>query len=256
MRETNLRSLPANDQLEFLDWEARRVSTARQVTIVLARCTGVSEPDAASLTVGEREALLLEIRRLMFGDRMSCVLRCPSESCREKMDLDLNVGDLLLPSSFGLPSIHEIVLDGCLVRFRLPDGADQEAVAPLAVADESAAVEALLERCVLSVEQDGEPVTRVSPLLAERISEEMSLRDPQAEIVLEPNCPSCGQSFRTVLDAASFFFTELAARARTLLEEIHLLASHYHWSEAQILSLPERRRKLYLGLVQAGRSLA
>ena len=34
-----------------------------------------------------------------------------------------------------------------------------------------------------------------------------------------------------------------------LYEEIHVLAMHYHWSEAAILALPRNKRQRYLALV-------
>jgi hypothetical protein len=33
------------------------------------------------------------------------------------------------------------------------------------------------------------------------------------------------------------------------MEEIHLLALHYHWSEAAILALPASKRQRYLALL-------
>jgi hypothetical protein len=37
-------------------------------------------------------------------------------------------------------------------------------------------------------------------------------------------------------------------RVDELLEEIHLLASRYHWSEKEILEVPESRRRVYINL--------
>jgi hypothetical protein len=33
------------------------------------------------------------------------------------------------------------------------------------------------------------------------------------------------------------------------MEEVHVLALHYHWSEAAILALPSPKRQRYLGLL-------
>ena len=33
------------------------------------------------------------------------------------------------------------------------------------------------------------------------------------------------------------------------MEEIHVLALHYHWSEAEILGLPSPKRQRYLALL-------
>ena len=71
---------------------------------LLSRCLthlppgeAVTSPRIAALTVGDREALLLHLRRLTFGDRMQCTLTCPQSDCGELMDFELNVSDLLQP---------------------------------------------------------------------------------------------------------------------------------------------------------------
>lgn len=254
MRETNLRALSAHNQIEFLDWDIGSVPPARKVTCVLAKCGDLSEQEAASLTVGEREGLLLKLRQATFGERMACILECPRPECREKMDLDITVQDLLMPRNGVALGIHEASFDGYRVRFRLPNGADQEAVASLAQVDETQAVHVLLRRCLVEVECDGKRQEEIPLAISDRISDAMEALDPQAQIVIEPLCPACGNTFRTILDTASFFFAEATAHARTLLEEVHVLASFYHWSEAAILSIPQRRRKFYLDLVEAAQA--
>jgi hypothetical protein len=47
-------------------------------------------------------------------------------------------------------------------------------------------------------------------------------------------------------DIAAFFGAEMEARARRLLDEVHLIAGRYHWAEAEILSLPFSRRQAYI----------
>src|SRR5437773_12011973 len=83
-RAFRLRPLSGKDAVEFLDESPR----ARTVTELLARCAGLSEQAAAELTVGDREALLLHLRRLTLGDLAPCVLKCPRSACGERMDLD------------------------------------------------------------------------------------------------------------------------------------------------------------------------
>lgn len=258
MRETNLRPLAAPEQIEFLGWDAGRGAVARTVTAVLARCVGVSETEAARWTVGEREFWLLQLRRVTLGERIACVLRCPRAECRERMDLDLHITGLLVSRPSPEPS-HEVVLDGCHVRFRLPNGEDQEHAAGVVKLSEEEAVRDLLARCVVSVERDGSPLDEVPPAVIPLLSEAMARLDPQAEIVLEPTCPACGVGFRTVFDTASYFFGELAAHARLLADEVHQLATRYKWSEADILGMPQARRRLYLGMAdghRAGRAMS
>jgi hypothetical protein len=40
-----------------------------------------------------------------------------------------------------------------------------------------------------------------------------------------------------------------------LYDEVHTLAWHYHWSEAEILALPRVRRQLYLSRVDRARGM-
>jgi hypothetical protein len=260
-REVRLRPIGSGDEGFLLDTKGRLLP-AHRVTALLARCVerlGSAEPatDEAvrSLTVGDREALLLHLRRLSLGDRLQGVVNCPAPDCGEKMDLDLNMGDLLLP-----PYDHrrrsyeaEIAEDGSSyrVRFRLPTGADQEDAAILARSDSHAAAERLLHGCVEGVADEvGEPVETLPPAMADQISDAMSELDPQAELTLSLTCPVCTHAFLAPFDAAAYLFQELDDQARHLYREVHLLAFYYHWSEAEIISLPNRKRRLYLELLE------
>lgn len=80
--------------------------------------------------------------------------------------------------------------------------------------------------------------------------EQMALADPMAETRLTLNCPTCGSQWDETLDIAAFLWTEIEARAKGLLFEIHTLASAYGWTEKEILSMSEPRRRLYMEMVQ------
>jgi len=77
----------------------------------------------------------------------------------------------------------------------------------------------------------------------------MAELDPQAELLLNLSCPVCGHAFSTVFDTATFLFQELARRAGNLYREVHLLAFHYHWSEAEIMGMTAAKRHRYLDLL-------
>jgi hypothetical protein len=255
-RVATVRALTGADEIAIATLETS--SAAARVTALLARAVErlgpiqpVGSDVTATLTVGDREALVLHVRRLTLGDRLACMIRCPQ--CREPMDLDLRVSDLLLPSTPDEPVEHELDLDdggtAYHVSFRLPTGADLEDAATVAARDGIAeAARRILRRCVARVTCGGDTVSLPSRL--ERVvSTAMASRDPQAELMLRPLCPSCGAHFEALLDAASFLFDEIGARVRTLFGEVHLLARHYHWSEAEILSLSPARRHAYLSLI-------
>src|SRR3954462_9481400 len=98
VRQIALRPVGGEDEAFLLD-TAEQAAPSERATALLARC--LLEPDAdiaaRALTVGDREALLLHLRRLTMGETCDCMLRCPAEQCGERMELELNVSDLLVP---------------------------------------------------------------------------------------------------------------------------------------------------------------
>ncbi len=260
-REATLRPLTGADE-SFLVEENRSLPSAQRVTALLSRCLQslgplrrVTGAAVRSLTVGDRDALILQLRRLAFGNRLDCLLSCCA--CGERLDLELTVDELLLPPIPDRQEWYETTLqtqeDFCRVRFRLPTGADQEAAAELATRDASAAEALLLQRCVAEVKKsDGQskPFEAWPDTVRLEIPLQMAQLDPQAELEFRLHCPACRQSFSTLLDPAAFLIEELAARSRNLYREIHMLALHYHWSERELLSLTPSKRWLYLGLLE------
>jgi hypothetical protein len=232
---------------------------AAAVTGLLSRTMSVT-PDGQpaglervrGLTVGDREAALLHLRRVTLDDRMSCVLTCPA--CHAKLDLDVQASDLVLPPyPHGKRQHRTTVVDGGEtfdISFRLPTGADQEAVASLARRDPEAAATRVLERCIDAVtDRSGRPVAAWPGGVREHVPSVMAELDPQAEVDLDATCPACGDRFVAPFDAAQFLLRELALPDRDLFLDVHRLASHYHWAESEILGMTRRRRRRYLELL-------
>ena len=193
------------------------------------------------LLVGDRDYLILQLRRLTLGDRFAAVFSCPA--CKRAMDVEFLAQDISIEPRLQTVAAYTWASDDAqrVVCYRLPNGADQEAVADLPA---GAAVEALLARCV--IDDGGTPLSN-----EERVAviAEMDAHAPQIDLGLELNCPECGHSFTTPFDCTSFFFSEIRAQSRHLLREVHYLALHYHWSEAEILNLQRDRRRRYLALL-------
>ena len=57
-------------------------------------------------------------------------------------------------------------------------------------------------------------------------------------------------------DVPAFVMSELREHGRTLLDDVHALASVYHWTEPDIFALPLRRRLAYLARLDADRNTA
>jgi hypothetical protein len=219
-------------------------TAAERASALLAGCVARLGGEEAGLVnvrelvVGDREALLLQLRAAAFGERVPCVLDCPA--CGERMDLELAVSDLLVDAYANAAAQHSVAVDGAPVRFRLPTGADLEAAAQAPDAEAGAA--RLVERCLLG---DGP----LSAAARAAVEDELERLDPQADVRIAAACPSCGEDVDATVDPGTLVLDELAASADALFREVHALARHYHWSEGEILGLDLRRRRRYLDLL-------
>jgi hypothetical protein len=263
VREVRLRAVGSADEVLILE-SRDAMAPCRRATTVLARCLeGPFEPLALAraLTIGDREALVLHLRRLTVGDRISATLRCPDRECAKPMDLTLSVTELLLPPYAHPAPSHELHRragrHSWALRFHLPTGAEQEEAVDAALESEERGLRLLLSRCIEKATSGGCPadIGTLPDELRDALSACLAELDPQAELLLELGCPECGRRFTTLFDSSGFFLQELDARAERLVREIHVLARHYHWSEREILDLPPRRRARYLELVGGSAAL-
>jgi len=234
------------------EWLARhpRVPSAVAVTHLLSACLLCLDDQPAHrdqvsrLLIGDRDYLMLHLRRLTLGETIRAVLTC--QVCSAKMDVDFQAADV--PVEYRPQTAASYTLDlvtgagpDRTVHFRLPNGADQEAV--LGLAGEQA-VEALLARCLLN--EGGVALVSSEQNM---VIEAMEKLAPQLELELELVCPECSHAFMVLFDTTLFFLSEMSTNVRQLVREVNHLAFHYHWSEAEILSLTRWRRHMYLSLL-------
>jgi hypothetical protein len=204
--------------------------------------------DVRALAIGDRDRIVLALRARLIGDELECVCSC---ECGETLELNVSIGALLDPLD-DEPAVLEAQAtapSGAHVRVRAATGADHEHAARHAREDPGAAARELVERCVLGTHgPDGASCALDDELLgvASTLLEEL---DPGAEIVLRGDCPACGESVPAVLDPSAYLWAELEQWRAQLELEVHVLASVYHWSEAQIVALDPGRRARYIELI-------
>jgi hypothetical protein len=140
----------------------------------------------------------------------------------------------------------EIEADGYAVRFRLPDGEDLAAAGSCRVV--AAARALLIARCVLAARHGDSEVTPedLPAAVVAAVGAGMAERDPQALVELRLTCAACAHSWTAILDPGSYFWTELATLSQRLVQEVHVLARAYGWSEREILALSAARRQAYI----------
>jgi hypothetical protein len=230
-------------------WEdGEAAGPLRRAALLLDAGAPELDPDALDeLTVGQRDAELLALHVRTFGDHLEGFVRCPR--CDEPLEVELREAELEAVTA-ACPELgeHELELGHYRVRFRPVTCGDLAAAS--AAADAPGARATLLERCVLEARRDGEAVEpgALPEEAVVALGDRLVACDPQAEIALGVTCPECGHGWRAIVDVGAFLWSEVSRSARRILEEVHVLASTYGWTEQDVLGLSARRRRLYLEL--------
>jgi hypothetical protein len=110
----------------------------------------------------------------------------------------------------------------------------------------AAATQMLLARCVTRVTETLDSAAPALEALSAVFREEIAALDPHAEIQIALDCQACTHAWQSCFDIAGFFWSEICARSRRLLQEIDVLARRYGWSEADILRMSDTRRGLHV----------
>jgi hypothetical protein len=232
---------------------------------ILSVASPESSPAAlARLSIGRRDANLLQLREWAFGSELAILAACPS--CRQTLELTIPVSALRVSldpklDPTGAPTAESASdLEGSLmlqdmlldyeVRYRSPNSEDIRGCAGLEFA---AGQRKLLACCVTDARCQGRSVSaaELPEDVARKVVEQIAAIDPQADTRLDLTCPECHGRWKEVFDIVSFFWAEIDAWARRVLREVNVLARAYGWRESDILALSPVRRQIYLSMVQA-----
>lgn len=233
------------------------------------------EHAAWALPIGTRIARLLRVVALTTEEEtLPVVLSCPQPRCRSRFEVMLPLTEILEESGGAAGLEGSLCFTGRRgeeLRFRLPTGRDQVAWRgrTYQTRDEAALH---IARCLL-VPSDRDPGALgahspaprgsteastsegVEPPLhpddVSRISSLLQAADPLVGFSVRTSCPHCDHEAEIAVDLEHAALQRLADERRSLLRSVHLLASHYGWTEAEILAIPPRRRAEYLRIIDA-----
>jgi hypothetical protein len=233
--------MPAMDSQTLLAcWERGRLRHPLDRALLL-HAIAVRTEDANALAdrpLGERNAAILALHEALSGDELQSSVDCPE--CGESLEFSLSA--TALGAGAIAPPSHVRVGD---VVVRVPTTRDLASIA--GEVDEHRAAHVLLERLASSV--TGGPCPEPPP--ADAVMRALEEADPCADLAVALTCPECAHAWNAPFDVAAFVWEEIDVRARRFLDEVHVLACAYGWTEAEILRLSEARRSAYLERVLA-----
>jgi hypothetical protein len=219
-----------------LSGEASRLSPGKWALALLrAAYPSAAEGDVLDLTVGSRDRAILAARRQFAGDMIAAEPVC--ESCGKVFELSFSQADVGLAGPPDAdPGFRAVEVEGRALQLRPVTVADLLAVEH--IVDTHAATARLAALVTGQDEADAMPV--------EVIGEALEEIDPAADVWLATTCPECGHSQSIAFDPVHFTAAEIRHSAQRILQDVVDIARAFHWSERDILALPDDRRAWYV----------
>lgn len=181
-----------------------------------------SRQDVKDLLIGDRDFILVELRKISLGEIIESSFVCPN--CGEKIHDEVSLDDLKVKEvgeDFeGVLTIE--LIDGYKDRegnkrnkitVKYPDGNTQEKTAVIMSQNIGRGNTELIKECIIEMEGIS-PVTRgVIKSLTKRdrdiILSKIDKNSPGVNFNVESVCNECGESFETMLDLTNFFVLNL-----------------------------------------------
>lgn len=249
-RQRQYRFRPVSGALELALTETAEVAASipeavtRMLALALQELGGepANEERAASLCVADRQFLMRELDRYLGFDGGWFHADCAA--CTARFDFHLRYEELPVQEAGpGFP-LATIEWQGRALRFRLPTGRDQETLARI---PDGQARSWLLQQLSCEPEQ----LIAVDATLVDSVEAALETMAPAVVVQVQAQCPECGAGAAVELDP----YRALLRQSDDLLAQVHRIALHYHWSEAEILGLPHTRRQRYLEMIDRSRGM-
>ena len=227
------------------------------ITELLALCCSASDGAPAGhdflldMPVGMRICGLMVLAAVTDANAFSWQVRCSSNGCAQQNEFELTTAQLvsLAQESVGEQTI-QVPIGAIMATLRRPTGRDQ--LQWLAGSDESMS-EAMLRAIVVQPRlEELRANGQTMDTIAIAVDEAMESFDPLLSFHVRVRCPRCGAVADVSPDLAGAALERLSRAQHAAIADVHRLASHYHWSETEILKLPQWRRQSYLDLIEGG----
>jgi len=245
-----LKPLATHELLELWDTTSGKSMLEKSLRLLCNAYCIDNIGDVARLSIGERDARLLEVREWLFGKTLRNKASC--QKCSETIEWESDSSTLHLQDFAQNLSMKklELVKESYYIKFRLLNSADLLKVTSSDIHENS--YKKVISKCILSVTKDNEEynANNLPESVWEALNDRMSEEDPQADIRMQLVCPNCNHSWEMYFDIASYLWSEINVWAKKILEEVYLLARFFSWSEKDILNMSPYRRRLYIEMIQ------
>jgi hypothetical protein len=246
-----LKPLATDELLELWDTTSGKSMLEKSLRLLSKVYSTDNIDQVARLSIGERDARLLEIREWLFGKTLRNKANC--QNCSETIEWESNSNAMHLqdfPEYFSLKN-HELEKDSYYIKFRLLNSADLLNLTSIEHLTENS-YKKVISKCILSATKDNQEydINNLPESVWEALNDRMSEEDPQADIRMQLVCPNCNHSWEMNFDIGSYLWSEINVWAKKILEEVYLLAGFFRWSEKDILNMSSNRRRLYIDMIR------
>jgi hypothetical protein len=198
-----------------------------------------------ALCLADRQFLMRELQ--IRGGGGSVWMSASCAACAERFDFQVDLAAMpVRAAGEGFP-YAAVAWGGRRWRARLPTGADQRWLVAESGAHPQPVVYRLLERLLCADGDDEDGAVPTDDDLLRCVDDALDAMAPYVISQLAAPCVECGAVNAVPVDS----YGVLDAGAQALLDDVHAVAGHYHWSEADILRLPSHRRRAYAERVAA-----
>ncbi|SEK59377.1 hypothetical protein SAMN04515665_103128 [Blastococcus sp. DSM 46786] len=225
-----MRELTGQEELTFVPGTG--TGPAGRLTALLSAVDAVPPESLRTLPLAAWEALLLDLRVQVVGPAVHAELRCPD--CGAGVAVDFDAHDL--PREPPAPRATPVPLAPLTVG-------DVLALEEAGTAGEAALSSLLAAAADIDADEAG---ARLHGAGRDQLLGALDTLASGLGLELGTRCTDCDAAITAAFDIPLFVDAELASRGARLLDEVHLLARTYHWSESEILALPYGRRQEYL----------
>lgn len=224
-----LREMTGADE-EYVNRSDIKSNGAKVSTALLARCvTSIGtltrksvggpkewEDIIKHLYVGDRDVMLLELRRLSIGEEIEVTHTCPNPDCKAKLNTVANIDELEITEFNGINEIPFELPKGFVDKkgnlhktgvMRRPNGLDGELLTPIAKNNMAKAETALLTRlCKFDdgVYVDDSVMANLSVKDRNYLQKQLNDNFFGVNMSVDVMCDRCGESFKGNLNQTNF----------------------------------------------------